>query len=33
MAKYDRLFTLLCGQPEDQLDLTFNEIEAVVGPS
>lgn len=32
MAKYDPLFKLLCREPNEQVHLTFAEIEAVVGP-
>ena len=32
MGKYDPLFKLLCGRPDDQIDLTFEEIESAVGP-
>jgi hypothetical protein len=32
MAKYDPLFKLLCRRPDEQLDLSFEEIEAEVGP-
>lgn len=31
MAKYDPLFTFLCKAPAGRIELTFDEIEALVG--
>ena len=31
MAKYDPLFEFLCRRPDEVLDLTFDDVEAVVG--
>ena len=32
MAKYDPLFERLCDRPNDTVEMTFDDIEAVVGP-